>query len=372
MAMSVANDRYYDIMLLGRTGRGKSTTGNQLLEEGHGRLEEKCFDKVLKAGNESENSKLSFLTGDGVDSITSACRIISNEFTKVRILDTPGFADSKATKTDGVMKANLQIVRSVFRCAGENSLAFRRVLYFLPQRGPLERADGTMQEELKVIHGYFGNDIFKVMVIVATCHKRMQIPAFEEEDIKRTQEAFMISMKAIKNTTGECVLDKCPPILYIRYNETNILEKIKKESVLDDNPFTPKLVHNRCIKCSTKIIHAKPCNGLSEPVKVVINEGGTNQHTIAYRDSKCHPDFVSRYSTATKAIGGVAHIATAGVLLAAGKLRGRKFWPGFTNDEEMCINCNRPPVGEACWRIDSIYTTPAKRVTHSYSCMYFN
>ena len=29
-----------------------------------------------------------------------------------------------------------------------------------------------------------------------------------------------------------------------------------------------------------------------------------------------------------------------GLFVAAGKIRGKKFWPGFTNDEELCVCCN--------------------------------
>ena len=63
----------------------------------------------------------------------------------------------------------------------------RRVLYFLTCRGPLERADGVLQEEIKVMHDFSGMDIFNVMMIVATNRKDPRYQTeFDEEDISST------------------------------------------------------------------------------------------------------------------------------------------------------------------------------------------
>ena len=356
MASSQPNEIYYDILLLGRTGRGKSTTGNFLLEDGKGRLVEQDHDTVFEGEKESTSSKLAFAVGTGVESVTAACRLYSNEFTKVRVLDTPGFADSKQTKNVGVLKANLQVVRSILRCTGDNGLAFRRVLYFLPQRGPQERADGTLQEELKLIHGFLGNGIFKIMVIVVTFYKKSQVPHLDADEIKMTEQAFMLSLEAITDAEGEGVIDRCPPIVYLPFNDRNIVDKIKTAPVLCDRPLRIEIEQNRCIKCSAKLIYATTTRG-ELVVRVVINEGGSNKNVLSNRDSKCHPYFVHRFSTTTKAIGGVAHIATAGVFVAVGKFRGRKCWPGFTNDEEICVNCDQPPSSEACCKVTTLFKT---------------
>ena len=67
---------------------------------------------------------------------------------------------------------------------------------------------------------------------------------------------------------------------------------------------------------------------------------------LPYSHSKCHPLVIPRYSTIVKITGGVAHVLTLGVFVAAGKIRGKKFWPGFTNDEELCVCSNNDPSAD--------------------------
>ena len=42
----------------------------------------------------------------------------------------------------------------------------QRLVYFLPDRGPMEKADAVFQEELKVMHFFYGPAIFECMVVV--------------------------------------------------------------------------------------------------------------------------------------------------------------------------------------------------------------
>ena len=187
---------------------GKSTTGNRILG-------------ILK----------SFLTGSGTDSVTKECQLRIND-NGIRVLDCPGFADSDDVKQHGVLESNLQIFRWIIRAQEDNNLEFSRVLYFLPTRGPPERADGVLQEEIRAMHEYFGDDIFDVMVLITTSHPRHQHD-FEEEDYDQTSEVFM---KAYKKMI-EKSLRKCPPILYLpKKNEDNntLLRKIVKAEVIDD------------------------------------------------------------------------------------------------------------------------------------------
>ena len=217
------SSEYYDILLLGRKGKGKSSTGNKLLQnpdgqtipsnqqhwvEGHG-ANKFSLDEIFKIGH----------------SKASSCKLVSNEDTKVRVLDTPGFVDSRTTKDKGVMKEKFT---NIFNAQARNSLAFSRILYFLPQEGPLEKAEGTLQEELSLI---LGTDAFNIMVVIITTRYKpnKQIPDIDDDDIESTRAAFMDAINAENK-----VLDRCPPVLYIRYAETNILNLIRTAPVLSE------------------------------------------------------------------------------------------------------------------------------------------
>ena len=81
---------------------------------------------------------------------------------------------------------------------------------------------------------------------------------------------------------------------------------------------------------------------------------------LPYSHSKCHPLVIPRYSTIGKITGGVAHLMTLGVFVAAGNIRGKKFWPGLTNDEELCVCCNKDPSADACYAIGKVFKLKTK------------
>ena len=355
MATSKSSE-YYDILLLGRTGKGKSSTGNKLLKNPEGGTTPSYQQHWVEEGHGANKFSLDevFKIGMGIHSETSSCKLVSNEDTKVRVLDTPGFADSRTTKGEGVIKGNLPIFRGILNAQARNYMAFSRILYFLPQRGPLEKAEGTLQEELTLIKKYLGIDAFNIMVVIITTRYKpnKQIPDIDDDDIESTRAAFMDAIN-----TGNKVLDRCPPILYVHFNETNILNLIQTAPVLIDKKIKLACLLDRCIKCSARLVYSKLPSKESEKKEVVIysviiNESGRDEQEIPHEDSKCHPLIISRHSRLEKVAGGVAHMATLGTFVAAGKIRGKKIWPGFTNSEEICASCNEEPSSEACTKVD--------------------
>ena len=317
---------YYDILMVGRTGFGKSTTANKLLgidKATNERLRVKGAETIMSWGVMEGLAKL-FVTGDGIESVTQECRLLSNEH-NVRVLDTPGFADTGLTRDHGLMECNLQIFRWILREQEEHDLAFCRALYFLPMRGPPERAEGTLQEEIKVMHEFLGEDVFNIMVIIATNRRKNQIP-FDREDMGITKKAFTV---AYEKATGKS-LSRCPPVLYLRFDETDAINKIVRAEVIEEEPLRKKTsaqpvvievsqkipindlirdakqknpgkklqFQDRCIRCAGKLIYEDTRTG-RRPVKIVYENG-----EVPLEQSKCHPIFIPKHYTITKIIGG--------------------------------------------------------------------
>ena len=407
---------YYNIMLIGTTGQGKSTTADKLLianpnqyqydggvpqrepvlNEQHrqlrmdditmwllhassevpsdsgGKLLEqdnlqcaktrvKCLvyfrnkDDPHRKVNDARGSNMNIFT------TTKECEVLSNETSKVRVMDVPGFFDgtslvikgqSPDSSINNLQVNNLDIMRRIVRIQTTLGMKFHRILYFLPSRGPLERANAHLKLELEWMRHYFGKHIFQCMVLVATVpsyiseddeypeHKK-----FPEKVVKATKAIFQDALEQVfSSIPGEPVPD--PPLIFISMTDSceKILEKVKGAYNTDvrlNLEFDPAT----CAHCGVKI-------GMVKGQRVTCH---FKSNTISYEESTCHPRLVAKYSRADKVWGEFKHV----VLFKWVK----NPWPVFIGEE--CANCKGSPDSNGCMQVGSTFQFKLKKKQNS-------
>ena len=347
---------YYDIVIIGKTGQGTSTLGNKLLQGSPTSTEQMVYSTKFNRGvgalDKCGTFPRFYTSEDSIDSITQSCQLVANENTKMRVLDTPGFSPSYTFSVAlTIFEANEQIVHCIMHelLDPNKKMSVKRLLYFLPYRGFIEKVYSELIEELKVMYNYFGRTLFNNMVVIATLNRKHQSIPFTEEDFDEMQTRLLIAIK--EATDGQ--FSQCLPIVYIALDDScdEVLHKIQTARVLGkDTSFIPAFHDTTCYSCASRIRFS-----VDRLVGVLYGD-----ELVKYELSKCHPCFVPKYTKMEKIAGGIGHIATLGAVLLVNK---KTSLPGFTNSEEICPVCKCPPGSPGCCQANETVAVKGGNVT---------
>ncbi len=396
---------YYDIMILGLTGQGKTTTANKLLIANPSGKHYKKMDpsaKTIVASTieaQMEDLSMWLIPNDeyalerisvrlknlvffrildnphleinaahdsdmNIHRKTLKCELFSNETTKVRVLDVPGFFGSTATTqvnlseelsptSTSVMQeahsTHIATMRSILHTQTIMKMRFKRILYFLPCRGALNIASATLQQELELLAYFFGRCIFDSIVLVATLdnvtYEISDNVHFPQAMLDSSRKIFIEILKGFfPNDTPN------PPIIFISLKETceSILAKVKAAEVVQAD-LKLELSPSLCSRCGVTIgeknrkrVAVVKRYGLFQQIAA----GPGWKEAILYEHSHCHPVLVPRYSRGGKLTEGLSYVVRALVHLEWN-------WPDL--NVEKCKNCKAPPGTEGCMMIGSKY-----------------
>ncbi len=382
---------YYDMMVIGRTGMGKSTTVDKLLVANPKNHQEAqhADPEVIGERMKADNLTMWLISGDveaaqnrlqnmifcrsikpshveineshaKSSPANDKCELLTNDITKVRILDVPVFFGKDAGKAtnrshqlgqsatlcnaQSIVYTDLGIMRNILQIQAAMCMKFKRIVYFLPEKGPLVRPSGDLQLELNTMIHYFGESIFDCMVLAATVsassYKKFREDAeiFDEEDFQNTEKYFQEALRQVLPNREH--LPK-PPIVFVSMHDSceAIFDKIDGASVA--KPVVELEFQSQiCARCGikTKIVRGE---------KIACYYGPDPDQSIPYKQSTCHPLFVPKYSKLIKIMGEIAHVLTFHAFIGS--------WPGFTNMDEICINCRQSPGTRGCHQIKKKY-----------------
>ena len=396
-AVGVAiEEEYYDVMMVGITGQGKTTTSDKMLvanpskelagqsEREHKRtltVKDLTLWTISRTpkdlndfGGHDPHQTLhdpqkyldDFRKAQELNPITSSCQLISNELSRMRILDVPGFFgvpvhgeieqtpwidDSSSPLEKDIHKFtcnHLAIMRDILRVQSTMRMKFKRILYFLPVKGPLVRPSMVLRQELILLARYFGRSIFESMVLVATVSSHlskmddMQGKLFTDSEAKTTRTKFQETLRDILGLHPDSSTPY-PPVIFISLLDTGeeIVDMVRRADVQKNSLeliFDPGV----CVKCSC-IIHWLE----SERVEV-IPTGKKASDVLPYSESRCHPIFLprNRHPHKIEKEFGITY-----VLLSQHNESG-----GGNSSEEVCHRCKQPPGTEGCMKVGEVYT----------------
>lgn len=403
-----SDNEYYDIMLIGLTGQGKSTTTDKLLVAnplGHTYdiksmptdVAEHVQDQPqLKIGDitmwmtstndlEKEKTRMKSLVfsrtnqnpheiinmvrkNEGSESTrTIDCELFSNETSKIRVLDVPGFFDEDSlTSPDGAQQAsildsssnttnnNLVTMRKIIRIQKVMGMKFKRILYFLPVRGPLERANGILQQELQAMTHYFGLSLLRKLVLVATNPPIVSTLAISEDEafppIARTETQQYVC-KALKKVFPKEASFPEMPLIYVSLNETceSIYRKIQDAHIQDED-LRLELNPETCGNCGKRVGIIK-----GERLTCYLNVS----QEIPYEESTCHPKIIPDYAFKHRVAEFFIRLFTLGV----------KSLANYYVLKEICAGCGQTPGNSpGCMKVGEIFRYKREEIHVDHRC----
>ena len=249
-----------------------------------------------------------------------------------------------------VTKAGLKIMHQVLHIQEAMKLNFKRIIYFIPERGPLQRANKILQIELETMAHYFGRSIFDCMVLVTTINP--DVYQFLSSGVVPFSQDAEIQTRTSFHSTLERVLpdnqlpEGKPPIVFLSLCDSfdDIVAKIRDAPVIYDG-IRLRFDHCLCARCGIK---EKVLTQGKESGKMACYVGEDPSSAIPHADSFCHPMIISKHWKLIRVLKGIIHFVTRKQYL------GR--WPDFRNPEdEICIHCKQAPGSHGCMRVGTSF-----------------
>ncbi len=375
---------YFDIMLVGKTGMGKTTTADKIIiadlisSPGTKRKQQESTVKITRSSSHCTDVSMWYLS-DELDEMeqvsqrltnlirwrvmddpheeinlqrkeksrnTDKCELLCNDTTKVRVLDVPGFHGSDEGCFFSMYDNDLSLVRKIFHIKTALGFKFDRVVYFLPETGALIRDNQILNMEMQLMQKYFGRSIFENMVVAATHNHNVYrnftktVDLFSSEDMKTTKHSFE---KALGKVLDEKETLSIPLTFLSLFDSCErVLQKIRENQVANEGA---EITFNSstCARCSKTI---EACN----------KEERENPSP-----NTCHPMMIPKHTKFQRISEGTVHLVTFNIFLDK--------WPSFGYLDESCIRCGEPPSTTGCTPVGTQYThknsTEAITVSHT-------
>ena len=394
---------YFDVMICGHTGQGKSTTTDKLLIANPDGIKYEANEdilpdeerKKLRCGDISMwitiNTELKKIDSrfkslvfartqskpheminmirkeEGSERTrTTDCEVFSNDTTRIRVLDVQGFFDQDSLGSCGQLspgdaqvnaaRSNIGIMRKIIRVQTILNMKFKRILFFIPVRGALERADAVLQLELKVLTHYFGMRVLKKLVLIATNPPQVSALSLAEDQVfpEDTRKGTMQYFK-------KCLEILFPdernfpdfPLIYISLNEPceSILRKVQ-EAKVDGEDIKLELNPATCQLCGKRV-------GIVKGERVACYIHQFTEDKIPYEESLCHPKLIPDYKQRHRIAEALARIFTFGYVKSLAK---------FFNLNEICVCCQEAPDAVGCMRVGSEFEYKTEKIKVDHKC----